>query len=65
MNLLEKAVTAPFTLLGHLFGGGDQVNVIEFVPGSAVLDPTASARLESVSKALDARPGLELDVPNT
>jgi len=65
VNLLEKAVTAPFTLLGHLFGGGDQVNVVEFSPGSAALDATAQSRLESVAKALDARPGLELDVPNT
>ena len=65
VNLLEKAVTAPFSLLGSLFGGGDQVNVIEFAPGSAVLDQPAQARLNSVAKALDARPGLELDVPNS
>jgi uncharacterized protein involved in outer membrane biogenesis len=65
VNLLEKAVTAPFSLLGHLFGGGDQVNVVEFAPGSAALDPTAKSRLDSIAKALDARPGLELDVPNT
>jgi Domain of Unknown Function (DUF748) len=65
VNLLEKAVTAPFKLLGSLFGGGDQVNVIEFAPGSDVLDQTAHARLDSVTKALDARPGLELDVPSS
>jgi uncharacterized protein involved in outer membrane biogenesis len=65
VNLLEKAVTAPFSLLGHLFGGGDQVNIVEFAPGSAVLDATAQSRLQSVAKALDARPGLELDVPST
>ncbi|HEY6457075.1 MAG TPA: DUF748 domain-containing protein [Steroidobacteraceae bacterium] len=65
VNLLEKAVTAPFSLLGHLFGGGDHVNIVEFAPGSAALDATAKARLDSITKALDARPGLELDVPNT
>jgi hypothetical protein len=65
VNLLEKAVTAPFSLLGHLFGGGDQVNIIEFAPGSATLDPAALARLDSITKALDARPGLELDVPSS
>ncbi|MGC1458512.1 MAG: DUF748 domain-containing protein [Steroidobacteraceae bacterium] len=65
VNLIEKAVTAPFKLLGSLFGGGDQVNVVEFAPGSAVLDATALMRLDSITKALDARPGLELDVPNT
>lgn len=65
VNLLEKAVTAPFKLLGSLFGGGDQVNVIEFAPGSDVLDQTAHTRLDSVTKALDARPGLELDIPSS
>jgi uncharacterized protein involved in outer membrane biogenesis len=65
VNLLEKAITAPFSLLGHLFGGGDQVNIVEFAPGSPTLDATAKSRLDSIAKALDARPGLELDVPNT
>ncbi len=65
VNLIEKAVTAPFKLLGSLFGGGDQVNVVEFAPGSAALDATALTRLDSITKALDARPGLELDIPNT
>ncbi len=65
VNLIEKAVTAPFKLLGSLFGGGDQVNVVEFAPGSAALDATAQTRLASIIKALDARPGLELDVPDT
>jgi hypothetical protein len=65
VNLLEKAVTAPFKLLGSLFGGGDEVNVIEFAPGSATLDPAAQTRVQSVTKALDARPGLELDVPSS
>ena len=65
VNLLEKAVTAPFKLLGSLFGGGEDVNVIEFQPGSALLDPAAMTKLQSVTKALDARPGLELDVPST
>jgi hypothetical protein len=65
VNLIEKAVTAPFKLLGSLFGGGDQVNIVEFAPGSAALDATALTRLDSITKALDARPGLELDIPNT
>src|SRR6201996_7439975 len=65
VNLIEKAVTAPFKLLGSLFGGGDQVNIVEFAPGSAALDATAQSRLANIVKALDARPGLELDVPST
>ena len=38
VGLLTKAATAPFALLGSLFGGGEEMNLIEFEPGSAALD---------------------------
>jgi uncharacterized protein involved in outer membrane biogenesis len=63
LNLLTKAVTAPFALLGSLFGGGDEISYVEFAPGSATLSPAARARLQTLAKALDARPALNLDVP--
>src|SRR6201996_5844685 len=55
VNLLEKAVTAPFKLLGSLFGGGEEMNVVEFAPGSAALDAPAQTRLASGVKALQAK----------
>ncbi|HTY49839.1 MAG TPA: DUF748 domain-containing protein [Steroidobacteraceae bacterium] len=64
VNVLQKAVTAPFTLIGSLFGGGDQVNQLDFDPGSSTLDAIARSRVASLVKALTARPGLELDVPD-
>jgi hypothetical protein len=64
VNLLEKAVTAPFALLGSLFGGGEQMNQIEFEPGSAELDAAAKERLAGVLKAMKERPGLQIDVPS-
>jgi hypothetical protein len=63
VNLLTKIVTAPFAALGHLFGGGEQMNIIEFAPGSAELDAAAQDRLKGVSKSLTERPQLKLDVP--
>jgi hypothetical protein len=63
VNLLTKIVTAPFAALGHLFGGGEQMNIIEFAPGSAEVDAAAQDRLKSVSKSLTERPQLKLDVP--
>ncbi|KND58086.1 putative exported protein [Candidatus Burkholderia verschuerenii] len=43
LNLVQKAVTAPFTLLAHAFGGGsgEDLNYIEFDPGSANLNDAA------------------------
>jgi hypothetical protein len=63
VGLLTKAVTAPFKLLGSLFGGGDEMNLVDFQPGAASLDPGDNERLASVAKALKERPQLELDVP--
>lgn len=63
VNLLSKIVTAPFAVLGHLFGGGAQVNIIEFPAGSAAIDPAAKGKLAALVKALKDRPQLKLDVP--
>ncbi len=63
INLLTKAVTSPFRLLGSLFGGGDELEFMEFSAGDARLDDATRARAASLVKALAARPGLSIDVP--
>jgi hypothetical protein len=65
VNLLVKIATAPFALLGHLFGGSEEMNLIDFDPGSANLDAPGKERIAGLSKALKERPQLELDVPAT
>ena len=63
INLLTKAITAPFALLGAMFGGGgEELSYIEFDPGKATITPTAEAKLKTLAKALGDRPGLKLDV---
>ena len=63
VNLLTKIVTAPFALLGSLFGGGEELALLDFAPGSAALDEAASGKLETLRKGLVERPGLNLDIP--
>ncbi len=65
VNLIVKAATAPFALLGHLFGGGEHMNIVEFDPGSAQLDKGATDQLGALAKSLKERPQLKLDVPIT
>lgn len=62
VNLITKAVTAPFALLGSLFGGGEELAYIEFLPGSEMLTPAAKSKLESLANALKNRAGLKLDI---
>ena len=65
LSLLGKIVTAPFALLGSLFGGGADLSEIRFAPGSAGLDPAAQQRLAALHKSLVERPGIQIDVPST
>ncbi|WP_367846976.1 DUF748 domain-containing protein [Rhodoferax sp. WC2427] len=62
-NLITKAITAPFSLLTHAFGGGaDALGTVNFPLGSAALGPDARAGLDKVAKALTDRPTLKLTV---
>jgi hypothetical protein len=63
VNILEKAVTAPFALLGSLFGGGPDIQFIDFQPGVSALDPAALDKARAVAKALVERPQLKIEVP--
>lgn len=65
LGLLGKIVTAPFALLGSLFGGGEDLSDLSFAPGAATLDAAALEKLASLRKALNERPGLNIDVPST
>jgi uncharacterized protein involved in outer membrane biogenesis len=66
-NLLGKIAAAPFTLLGDLVGhgGGESLGRITFQPGSALLAPQEVGKLASLAKALDQRPALNLEIPET
>jgi hypothetical protein len=62
-NLIVKAVTAPFALLGALFSGAEEAQHVDFAAGIAVLDPTTVERLGALAKSLVEKPGLKVDVP--
>jgi Domain of Unknown Function (DUF748) len=63
VNILEKAVTAPFALLGSLFGGGPDLQFVDFQPGAAELNPAAADKARTMVKALTARPQLKVEIP--
>lgn len=61
-NLVLKAVSAPFALLTNALGGGAELGVVPFAPGSSVLDMPARAQLDKVVQAFIARPALKMTV---
>ncbi|WP_332675019.1 DUF748 domain-containing protein [Aromatoleum sp.] len=62
VNLVGKALTAPFALLGSMFGGGEELSYLEFAPGRASFPPTAEEKLATLAKALTDRPALRLEI---
>ena len=68
LNLLTKMVASPFSLIGKLVpGGGDgeELQFIEFEPGSAAVAGEETKKIEVLAKALEERPGLRLDITGT
>ena len=66
-NVLLKAVISPFALLGKMFGGGgaEKLDVIDFQAGGPELTPGAEKSLQGLTKALNGRPALKVDIEGT
>jgi hypothetical protein len=62
VNLLVKAATSPFALLGAIFGGGEQLSYLEFAPGVADIPAAEEGKLGNLEKALHDRPALKLEI---
>ncbi|MDP9651196.1 DUF748 domain-containing protein [Paraburkholderia caledonica] len=63
LNLLQKAVTAPFSLIAHAFGGsGEELGYVEFEPGSAQLSEDDNKKLDTIVKALGSKPSIKMDL---
>lgn len=62
-NIFTKLITAPFALIGGLFGGGPDAQFVDFAPGLALLPPEADKSLKAVAKGLGEKPEINLDIP--
>ena len=60
VNIITKAVTAPFKLLGSLVGSEEDLQRIQFAIGSSELDEGARTKLNQLNSALQQRPQLTL-----
>jgi len=62
INLISKAATSPFSLLGAVFGGGEELSYLEFDYGSTVITQPNMKKIDTLVKALHDRPSLKLDI---
>jgi hypothetical protein len=62
-NLLVKAATSPFGLLGAAFGGGgEELSALEFDYGRFEITPESQQKLDALVEALYDRPALNLEI---
>lgn len=67
LHLVERAVTAPFTLLANAVGGGGEsdareLRYVAFAPGSAELTDSTRSKLDTIAKLLADKPEVKLDL---
>jgi len=61
-NLLVKAATSPFALLGAIFGGGEELSYLQFDYGSHVISEEGAKKLDTIIKMLNDRPSLKIEI---
>ncbi len=62
VNLISKAATSPFSLLGAVVGGGEELSFVEFDYGRSDIAGPNVKKLETITKALQDRPALKMDI---
>ena len=61
-NIITKAVTAPFSLLTSVTGGGQEMSYVEFDYGSDAIPDEGAQKITALEKALYDRPRLKLEI---
>ncbi|MCK9294992.1 MAG: DUF748 domain-containing protein [Desulfobulbaceae bacterium] len=61
-NLIVKAVTSPFSLLGAIFEGGGEEQYVQFAAGLTQISPEGMEVLTKFAKALYDRPAIKVEL---
>jgi outer membrane protein OmpA-like peptidoglycan-associated protein len=61
-NAITKVVTAPFHAIASLIGSEEDLSSVHFAAGKADLDENQKTKLQGLSKALNDRPVLALEI---
>ncbi len=62
VNLVGKAITAPFSFLASLVGSSEDLRTVDFPAGGSDLDSHGQGKLRDLAAAMQQRPGLSLVV---
>lgn len=61
-NLILKVVTSPFSILGSMFGGGEELGFVEFQYGEIKIDETNYDKIDKLAQILQEKPSIKLEI---
>ena len=61
-NLIIKVVTSPFSILGSMFGGGEDLEFVEFEYGSKTLNDAGYKKIDQLALILEQKPSVKLEI---
>ncbi|SDU63560.1 DUF748 domain-containing protein [Desulfobacula phenolica] len=61
-NLILKVVTSPFSIIGAMFGGGEDLGFVEFEYGDSAINPSDYEKLDKLAQILQEKTSINLEI---
>ncbi len=61
-NLILKVVTSPFSIIGSMFGGGEELGFIDFQYGETTIAPSSFEKLDTLAQILEEKAKVNLEI---
>lgn len=61
-NLIIKVAASPFSMIGAMFNGGEDLEYLDFEPGVVGIDEIANEKITQIAGVLAAKPSVKLEI---
>ena len=61
-NLILKVITSPFSVIGSMFDGGEELGFVEFEFGKTTIDDSNYDKIDKLAQILEQKPSVNLEI---
>ena len=61
-NLIVKVVTSPFSVIGAMFGGGEELGYVDFEYGESAIAEADHEKLDKLAEILKEKPAVKFEI---
>jgi uncharacterized protein involved in outer membrane biogenesis len=61
-NMILKVITSPFSILGSLFGGGEELSFVEFEFGEGRIKESEHEKIDKLAEILKEKPSIKIEI---